>query len=234
MDQNQSIMALIPARGGSKGLPRKNILPLAGKPLIAWTIEAALQSNLCDKVIVSTDDEEIAAVARQYGAEVPFLRPPELATDNAKTIDVILHAINHQLSQNRSFDFLLLLQPTSPLRNAGDIRNAVEFFVQKKATAVVSVCESEHSPSWMNTIGPDLSLKDFLKPELQNQNRQQIAKFYRLNGAIYLAKQDFLIRERSFFGKNTYAYIMELERSTDIDRELDFKFAEFLLQQQKG
>jgi N-acylneuraminate cytidylyltransferase/CMP-N,N'-diacetyllegionaminic acid synthase len=234
MDQNQSIMALIPARGGSKGLPRKNILPLAGKPLIAWTIEAALQSNLCDKVIVSTDDEEIAAVARQYGAEVPFLRPPELATDNAKTIDVILHAINHQLSQNRSFDFLLLLQPTSPLRNAGDIRSAAELLFQKKTAAVVSICESEHPPLWMNTIGPDLCLKDFLKPELQNQNRQQLAKFYRLNGAIYLAKQDFLVRERSFFGENTYAYIMEPERSVDIDRELDFKFAEFLIQMQKG
>jgi CMP-N,N'-diacetyllegionaminic acid synthase len=234
MYNGKTILALIPARGGSKGLPRKNILPLAGKPLIAWSIEAALHSDICDQALVTTDDEEIASIALQYGATVPFLRPPELASDDARAIDVILHAMDYERMNDRVYDLLLLLQPTSPLRNGEDIRHAVELYFQKKATAIVSVCESEHSPLWMNTIGPDLCLKDFLADELQNKNRQQLAEFYRLNGAIYLADWDFLIRERSFFGENTFAYIMDRERSTDIDRELDFKFAEFILQQSKG
>jgi N-acylneuraminate cytidylyltransferase/CMP-N,N'-diacetyllegionaminic acid synthase len=229
MYHNQSILALIPVRGGSKGLPGKNILPLAGKPMIAWTIDAALQSGLCDEVMVSTDDEMIAKVSRQYGAAVPFMRPPELATDDAITIDVIIHAMDWEKKQGRSFDNLLLLQATSPLRNAEDIRKAAALMEQKGASAVVSVCESEHSPLWVNTIGPDLCMKDFLAGEHHNKNRQQLGKYYRLNGAIYLARWDFLMDRRSFFGENTYAYIMEQERSTDIDRELDLKFAEFLI-----
>jgi N-acylneuraminate cytidylyltransferase/CMP-N,N'-diacetyllegionaminic acid synthase len=229
MYHDQSVLALIPARGGSKGLPGKNIRPLAGKPLITWTIEAALQSRLCDQVMVSADDEKIAAVARQYGAAVPFMRPPELAADEASSMDVIIHAMNWQNEHGQSFDWLLLLQPTSPLRSFEDIRKAAELLTKKRAAAVVSVCESEHSPLWMNIIGPDLNMRDFLAGEHQNKNRQQLGKYYRLNGAIYLARWDFLMERRSFFSENTYAYIMEPERSADIDRELDFKFAEFLI-----
>lgn len=231
---DQTVLALIPARGGSKGLPGKNILPLAGKPLIAWTIEAAIQSGLCDEVMVSTDDEEIAEVSMAYGAAVPFMRPPELATDDATTMDVIIHAMEWQKKQGKVYDLLLLLQATSPLRHAEDIREAARLFRQKNATAVVSVCESEHSPLWTHTIGNDLSMKDFLAGELQNKNRQQLGKFYRLNGAIYLARWDFLKARRSFFSENTYAYIMDQERSADIDKELDLKFAEFLIQWQKN
>lgn len=234
MHNGKSVLALIPARGGSKGLPKKNILPLAGKPLIAWSIEQALQSNVFDKIIVSTDNEEIASVAEEYGATVPFMRPPELATDNAKGIDVVLHAIDWHMKKGEFYDLLLLLQPTSPLRSAVDIRQAVELYLDKNADAVVSVCESEHSPLWMNTIGPDLSMKDFLSAVNQNKNRQELGKYYRLNGAVYLAAWAYLKQQRSFFGKNTFAYIMPPERSVDIDHEMDYKFAEFLLQQQKG
>ncbi len=234
MFKNNTILALIPARGGSKGLPGKNILPLDGKPLIAWSIEQALQSNMCDKIVVSTDDEEIAKTARQYGAEVPFLRLRELAADHAKGIDVVLHAMDWHTKQGELFDLLLLLQPTSPLRDAVDIRKAAELFTQKNAEAVVSVCESEHSPLWMNTIGPDLCMKDFLAAAAQNKNRQELNKYYRLNGAIYMGRWDFLEQNQSFFSENTFAYIMPPERSIDIDRELDFRFAEFLLTLMKG
>lgn len=221
-------MALIPARGGSKGLPRKNIRILGGKPLIAWTIEEALKSDCFAEVAVSTDDQEIAAVARDYGARVPFLRPGELATDETRGIEVVLHAMDWYEENERAFDLLMLLQPTSPLRTTEDIRAALGVFTLKQAEAVVSVCPCEYPPVWANTIGPDLCMKDFIKKEAL-QNRQKLGIFYRLNGAIYLAGWDFLRRNRGFFGERTYAYIMPAERSVDIDAELDLKFAEFLL-----
>lgn len=229
MYNGKTILALIPARGGSKGVPRKNIRPLLDKPLIAYTIEAALKANFIDKIIVSTDDLEIADVSKKYGAEVPFLRPDELASDNAKGIDVILHAMNWMKKNYNLFDLILLLQPTSPLRKAEDIENALNIFLKKKAGAVVSVCEAEHSPLWMNTIGDDLCMKDFLKKDVLNRNRQELSKYYRINGAIYIAEWNYLKQNKGFFGDKTYAYIMPKERSVDIDTELDFKFAELLM-----
>ncbi|MCL6589522.1 MAG: acylneuraminate cytidylyltransferase family protein [Firmicutes bacterium] len=231
MEKDKTILGIIPARGGSKGLPRKNLRDLAGKPLIAWTIETALKSGCFDRLIVNTDDPEIASVGAQYGAEIPFLRPAELASDQAKGIEVVLHTINWYENRGEFFEILTLLQPTSPLRNASDIREALRLFTAKKAQSVVSVCESEHSPLWMNTIGPDLSMKDFLAKDIANTNRQGLQTYYRLNGAIYIARWDYLKENRSFFGENTYAYIMPQERSIDIDSELDLKLAGFLLNQ---
>lgn len=222
-------MGLIPARGGSKGLQGKNILPLSGKPLIAWTIEQSLTSKYLDRVVVSTDAEEIAAVARSYGAEVPFVRPPELSTDQAKAIDVILHAIEYFSVRGESYDLVMLLQPTSPLRAVQDIDNAVELLFSKEAQSVVSVCEAEHHPYGMNMLPPDGSLEDFLKSEANNSNRQELPVFFRINGAIYLAYIAYLQAQKSFVGKDTFAYIMPRERSVDIDSIFDFKFAEFLL-----
>lgn len=229
MYNGQTILALIPARGGSKGVPRKNLRCLAGKPLIVYTIEAALQANFIDRIIVSTDDLEIANISKKYGAEVPFIRPEVLATDGAKGIDVVLHAMQWLEDHNEKFDLLMLLQPTSPLRDSEDIENALGLFMRKNADAVVSVCEVEHSPLWMNTLREDLCMKDFIDKEVLNKNRQQLEIYYRLNGAIYLAKWDFIKQYKSFYGDKTYAYIMPREKSVDIDSEFDLQFAEFLM-----
>lgn len=229
----KKILGIIPARGGSKGVPRKNIKLLAGKPLIVWTIEEAQKSGVIDKLIVSTDDEEIAEVAREYGAEVPFMRPPELATDEAKGIDVVLHAMNWYEEKGENFDLVILLQPTSPLRKAEDILGALKTFIEKKAGAVVSVCECEHSPLWMNTLGEDLRMNDFLPKEAFNKNRQELKKFYRLNGAVYVAEWEYLRGHKGFFGEDTFAYIMTNEKSIDIDKIIDFKIAEAILNKYK-
>jgi len=233
MHKNKTILGLIPARGGSKGLPRKNIKTLLDKPLIAWTIEQALASKYLDRVIVSTDDEEIAEVSKEYGAEVPFLRPEELATDEAKGIDVVLYAIDWMERNDKPYDLLMLLQPTSPLRTSNDIDKAIELLFQKNAQAIVSVCEVDHHPYWSNTLPDDGCMKDFIKPEVTNKNRQELPIFYRLNGAIYLAYSDYLKEKRSFLGKDTFAYIMPQRRSVDIDNEVDFKLAGIVIRENK-
>ncbi|HEX3043166.1 MAG TPA: acylneuraminate cytidylyltransferase family protein [Bacillota bacterium] len=231
MDKAKTILGIIPARGGSKGLPRKNLRDLAGKPLIAWTIETALKSECFSWIIVNTDDPTIATVGEKYGAQIPFLRPAELATDQAKSMDVILHTIKWYESQGECFDLVTLLQPTSPLRNVLDIQEAFKLFAEKNAKSVVSVCECEHTPQWMNTIGPDLSMKGFLAKEIANTNRQGLKTYYRLNGAVYIAQWNYLKETGSFFGEDTYAYIMPQERSIDIDSELDLKLAELIINQ---
>lgn len=230
MYKEKSILGLIPARGRSKGLPRKNKRLLLGKPLIAWTIEQALASKYLDRVVVSTDDEEIVEISKKYGAEAPFMRPKKLATDDAKGIDVVLHTINWvEENNNKHYDLLMLLQPTSPLRTSKDIDKAVELLFSKKAQAIVSVCETEHHPYWSNTLPEDGCMKDFIRAEIKNKNRQELLVFYRSNGAIYLAYWSYLKQQRSFLDKETFAYIMPEERSIDIDNQIDFKLAEILM-----
>lgn len=226
--KDNTILGLIPARGGSKGLPGKNIRPLSGKPLIAWTIEQALTSNNIDRVIVSTDSRDIADVARVHGVDTPFLRPDELATDKAEMIDVILHVLESLKEDGFSYDSVMLLQPTSPLRTALDIDSVIELLNKKGAKAVVSVCEAEHHPYWSNTLPPDGCMKDFLARDAR-KNRQELPIVYRLNGAIFFAHTDYLKAHGEFIGDETYAYIMPRERSVDIDSELDFRFAELLM-----
>ena len=228
MYKEKSIFGLIPARSGSKGLPGKNVKPLLGKPLIAWTIKQAMASKYLDGVIVSTNDKEIAGISKRYGAEVPFMRPKELATDEAKSSDVILHAINWTEENDKPYDLVMLLQPTSPLRIKEDIDKAIELLFEKRADAIVSVCEMEHHPYWSNVLPEDGCMKDFIKPEAARR-RQELPAFYRLNGAIYLSYCNYLKQEKSFFGDKTFAYIMPRERSIDIDEELDFIVAEILL-----
>lgn len=229
MYEGKKILGLIGARGGSKGLPGKNIRPLSGKPLIAWSIDAALASRYIDRVVVSTDDEEIASVSRACGGDVPFLRPADLATDAAKSIDFVLHALGDLEKEGAVYDFLMLLQPTSPLRTVQDIDLSVELLFSKKAEAVVSVCEAEHHPFLSNVLPPDGSMKDFLRPETANMNRQQLPPYYRLNGAIYLVSVPYLIANRDFIGSGAYAYVMPVERSIDIDTAFDFSLAECLV-----
>ena len=229
MHNGKRILAIIPARGGSKGLPGKNIRELAGKPLIAWSIEAARQSRFVDEVIVSTDCEKTAQIAKLWGGHVPFIRPAELATDSAKGIDVILHALSWRQTIAPPVDLVLLLQPTSPLRTAEDIDLAVDLFSTRQAKVIVSVCPVDHHPWWSNTLPEDNSMRDFLRPEAVNTNRQELPAFYRLNGAIYLADVAFLQETQSFMTSETYASVMPAERSVDIDTLLDFRMAEFML-----
>ncbi len=231
MYKGKNILGLIPARGGSKGLPRKNIRPLLGKPLITWTIEQALASKYLDRVVVTTDDKEIAEVSKKYGAEVPFMRPKELAEDNTKGIDVVLHALNwlKENDKQKQYDLIMLLQPTSPLRKSEDIDKAIELLFLKEEKSIVSVCEVDHHPLWANTLPEDGCMKDFIRQEIMNKNRQELPVFYRLNGAIYLAYCNYIKKQKSFFGEKTFAYIMPKERSVDIDDKIDLKLAEILI-----
>ncbi len=228
--RGKKILGIIPARGGSKELPRKNVLPLLGKPLIAWTVEQAKRSKYIDKVIVSTDDKEIAVISKKYGAEIPFFRPKELAEDDSKVIDAILLIIEWIKQNGMYYDLIILLQPTSPLRTPEDIDNSIKLLFSKNAQAVVSVCEVEHHPHLTNTLPEDGSMENFLVPEFANKNRQKLPVFYRLNGAVYLAYLDYLLAKKGFFGDGTYAYLMERKKSIDIDNDIDFKYVEFLLQ----
>lgn len=222
-----SILAIIPARGGSKRLPRKNILDLNGKPLIAYTIEAALKSNFITKTIVSSDDDEILNIAQKYGSKI-IKRPDYLATDTATSFDVIEHTI---LNQNEKYDYIILLQATSPLRDAKHIDEAIELLKSKNADAVVSVCEMDHSPLWSNTLNETLSMKGFLKDEVLNKRSQDLKKYYRLNGAIYICKTEKLLEEKSFFlNDNIFAYVMDRKSSIDIDTELDFLIAKTIIE----
>lgn len=231
MYNNKKILGLITARGGSKRVPKKNSRALCGRPLIAWTIDEAEKSAFIDRLIVSTDDEEIADVARDYGAEVPFLRPSALAADGTSTIEVILHVLNRVQGNDRPYDLLVLLQPTSPLRTWKDIDAAIELLFSKNAKSVVSVCEVDHHPYWANMLPDDGCMKDFLRPEWKDKDSRELPCFYRLNGAVFVVYADYIRKYRSFFGKETFAYIMPQERSVDIDSHIDFLFAEALLKQ---
>ena len=225
MYQDKMYLAIIPARGGSKRLPRKNILDLCGKPLIEWSIEAGLDSKYINKVIVSSDDEEILDLATKCGVEA-LHRPDSLASDTATTLDAIRHAIEN----NEKYAYVVLLQPTSPLRNANHIDEAIRLLEEKKADAIVSVCEMEHSPLWSNALDDTLSMEGFLKDEVLNKRSQDLETYFRLNGAIYICKTEKLLEEKSFFlKKNIYAYVMDKSTSIDIDTVFDFKMASFMM-----
>lgn len=219
-------IALIPARGGSKGLPKKNILELCGKPLIAHTILAAQRANCFTDIIVSTDCPEIAEVSLKYGASVPFLRRQELSTDEASAIDVYIDAIE-QLEKNGGeiIESLCVLQPTSPLRVAEDITRSLEIFILNNADSVVSVTECKPK-SWICSITDDGKL---FAPNLsQVSNRQAEARSFIPNGAVYILKKELLYK-RTYYSDKTYAYKMPKSRSVDIDDYMDFQFAELHL-----
>ena len=225
------MMGLITARGGSRGLPGKNILSFCGKPLIAYTIEAALQSGCFKTVMVSTDSREIADVCLKCGAEVPFLRPAHLAADDAKSRDVVLHALDF-MEQKSPVESVCLLQPTSPLRSAEDIERAVAIFRKNSADSVISVTEYSHPIQWAVSVSEDgkISEPSGLKPS----RRQDQSVCYHPNGAIYIFNAEFIRRSEGYIGKNTYALIMPPERSVDIDIPFDFMLAEFLFTRMRG
>ena len=177
-------LAIIPARGWSKRLPKKNILELHEKPLIAYTIESALKSKYINKVVVSSDDDETLEISKSFGAEF-IKRPGELASDTATTFDAIKHTIDNL----EEYEYVVLLQPTSPLRNEKHIDEAIEFLEEKQADAIVSVCEMDHSPLWSNTLPKDGNMNNFLRDEVLNKRSQDLEKYYRLNGAVYICKK---------------------------------------------
>ena len=224
-----SVLAIIPARGGSKGILQKNVKLLAGKPLITWTIEAAKKAKYIDRVIVSTDDEKISDIAKQHGAEVPFLRPAELSKDEATTVDTVLHAIN----QLPGYDWLLLLQPTSPLRTASDIDSFFNFCQNHKANSTASICKVNKHPYWMYTRNDSYELQSFVKESIGITRRQDLPSAYSLNGALYLVKVDWFLKHKSFINEETKGYLMSPEKSVDIDSIEDWNWAEYLINQKK-
>lgn len=231
MIKDKKILAIVPARGGSKRLPGKNILDLAQKPLIAWTIEAAQASNYIDRVILSSDDAEIIKVAEAFGCDVPFVRPKELAQDTTRSIDVVTHALK---SLKEQYDYVILLQPTSPLRTAEDIDKGIALCVEKEATSVIGVCEMEHSPLWANTLDETMSMENFLDEKYNNSRSQDLPTYYRINGAFYMSRVASVLQEETFFvKKNIYATLMSQEHSVDIDTKLDFIIANAILKERK-
>lgn len=230
---NPRILGLITARGGSKGLPRKNVLPLAGKPLVAWTIEAALASGVLDRVLMSTEDQEIASISREWGTEVPFMRPAELAQDNSDQNLTVFHALDW-LAEQESYrpTHVLLLQPTSPLRTAQDICEAVHIAVDRHAPAVISVFETNHHPYLIKQITDDKLLVDFLTPPSHYIRRQDLTQAYAYNGAIFLSRTELLRCERPFEPAGSVPYIMPPERSVEVDTAWDLKLVDSIIKAQ--
>lgn len=224
------IIGIIPARGGSKGVPRKNIKLLNGIPLILFTIKPALNCKVITDVVVTTDDEEIRKIAQENGAKAPFLRPKELATDNALAVPTIKHALlEMEKIENKKYDYVVMLQPTAPLRTREDIENALKLLIEKGADGIISVVEvGNYHPMKMKKFEGE-RLIDYEKPPVENPPRQILPKVYIVNGAIYATKRDVFVEKETFKGDYCLGYIMPPERSVNIDNEIDFKVAEYLL-----
>ena len=219
------MLAIIPARGGSKGLPGKNIRELNGKPLIAYTIEAALNSKKITKIIVSTDDNEIAEVCRKY-VDIPFMRPVELAQDDSLIVDTYIYTVekaNRVFGEN--YDSVVALLPTCPFRTAEDIDNAIGIFEEKDADSVISFYEATHPVQWYKTLDKDGVLRAVMSEGNRLANRQEEERAYLPNGAIYVFNLDNTLRKNTYYTDKTYPYIMPIERSVDIDYLSDFEYA---------
>lgn len=226
-------LAIIPARSGSKGVIDKNIKDLNGKPLMGYSIEAAINSDCFDEVMVSTDSKEYAEIAVACGAKVPFLRSLENSSEHAASWDVVREVLGRYQEQGIQFDMVTLLQPTSPLRMADDIIGAYELYKEKRASSVVSVCEMEISPLLCNRLQADNSMEGFISQEIKGRRRQDFPRYYRLNGSIYMCRVDYSSDARfELYGKGSYAYIMSQEKSVDIDTEYDFFLASQILRYQ--
>lgn len=221
------MIAIIPARGGSKGLPGKNILPLCGKPMIAYSIEAAKQSKYIDHVIVSTDDQKIADIALEYGAEVPFLRPDILASDTAQAVDNYIYTIERLSKEwNTRIEEFVVLQPTSPLRIAEDIDGAIEMFIEKRADSVISYTPEAHPVRWHKYLDENNAFVEIFDTTIAN--RQDLKTSYYPNGAVYVFRFS-IIKERRYYTDKSYAFVMPRSRSVDIDYKGDLDYVEFLM-----
>ena len=224
------VLALIPARAGSERLPGKNIRLLSGLPMISWSIEAAKGSQFVDDVVVSTDDRQIEEIARAAGAEVPFTRPKYLAESTSSMIDVALHALNELEKLGRVYDYVILMQPTSPMRKSKHINEAIELLLEKSANGVISVTKTDHPEEWAREISSDLRMDQFTGPDFCKRS-QDFPVRYRVNGAIYLLRSAYLRKEKTFFLKsNCVALLMNPEESIDVDSWLQFRVAQMLLE----
>lgn len=229
MFSGHRIVCVIPARGGSKGVPRKNIKPLEGKPLIVHTIEQALKSRYIDRTIVSTEDEEIAGISLSCGAEVPFKRPQELSSDNAGTLDVLLHSIRWLEEKDKyGFDILVLLHTTAPLREVRDIDACIELMIETRADNVFSVTAAHRNP-YFNMVELGLDGKVRLSKQGSYESRQSAPPVYDMNSSIYVWWKEVLKREKKIFLDESRIYVMPKERSIDIDDDFDFRIAEFVI-----
>ena len=219
------------ARGGSKGVPGKNIKLLNGKPLIYYTIKSVQEAGIYDRFILSTDSPEIAEVAKGYGVEVPFMRPAELAGDTAQARDAIAHALHWLEARGETYDYVQYLFPTAPMRTSSDLLAGIDTLVKRQADMVISVCKTDHPAQWMNELPADLSLNNFVRPEFRNRNNQSLPPTYRVNGSLYVGKWDIFYNKMDWLEQNTVAHIMPRKRSIDIDNPLDFKLAELLMKE---
>ena len=226
MIAGKRVLAVIPARGGSKGVPGKNIRALAGRPLIAWTIAAAKHAPELDRVIISSDDADIIETAKAWGGKAPFTRPAELARDDTPGIAPVLHALD---ALPESYDYVVLLQPTSPLRTGADISAALALCLEQNAPACVSVSAPQHAPWWMFRLDESRRMHSLFPKDALPTRRQDMPEVYALNGAIYVAEVNWLRKSKAFLTPETVAYVMPRERSLDIDTELDFVMAEALV-----
>lgn len=222
MIAGKRVLAIIPARAGSKRVKNKNIRELAGTPLIGWTLKDLNKSRYIDHSYVSTDSVEIQEIAKKYGVDCEPLRPSELATDTATTIDLVLHVLN---KIHTDYQIIVLLQPTSPFRKIEDVDSAIKQLIEREANSIASVCELDVHPSWTVKLDESLDMKELVH-NLKQKRSQDLEKFYKLNGAIYVAKKEELFRENSFYmSVGTIAYIMKKNDSIDIDTEEDFLIA---------
>jgi len=228
--EGRKVLGLVVARGGSKGLPGKNVRDLCGKPLIAWTIDAARAARCLDAVVVSTDDKATAELASRHGAEAPFIRPAALASDTASSVDVVEHAIDFLAAAGRTFDIVVLLEPTSPLREPGDIDGAVARLVKSGAGSIVSVCRTETThPAFMYRLGAGAHLTPFLDRQPNGLRRQELEPVYFLEGTIYASRVNVLKERRSFYHDDTIAYEVPKWKSIEIDDLEDFLMVEAIV-----
>ena len=224
MTKTGKILAIIPARGGSKRIKNKNFVDFCGKPLISWTIDAA-KLSVVDEIVVSSDDRRILEIAERSGV-LALRRPDHLASDDSSTVDVLLHALE---TIEGSFDYVLLLQPTSPLRNENHINKAISTLISKHADGLISVTKTSHSPLWANTLPIDGDMSLFLSENVLGKRSQDLPQYYCLNGAIFICRTACLINQRTFFLKsNVFAFEMERSVSVDIDDEDDLDYARFV------
>jgi len=228
--KNKKVLGLIPARGASKRLARKNLRLINGKPLIYWSIAEAQESKYIDSVVVSTEDIEIKQHSCNQGVDCVIDRPSSLAQDESRSVDVVVHAVDVLANLGKKYDYVMLLQPTSPLRTSKHIDSALELMWAKNATVVVSVCETEHPIGWMGYLSKDLMMDEFLDNLTADQSNDDGRASYQINGAIYLIETSTLIKQKTLFPTTgAFAYIMKRSDSIDIDTELDLHFAECLM-----
>lgn len=231
MYKNKTFLAIIPARGGSKGLPKKNIKDLCGKPLIAWSIESGLQSKYIDEVMVTTDSQEIAEISKKYGANVPFLRPDELASDTATSFDAIKHTIEFYKNElKKDFDYVVLLEPTSPLRSVKDVDGAIEKLLDSSADAIVGICKTEgQNPAFLVNKNEDDFISGYNNIDMKVLRRQDIKDVYFFEGSVYISKTDILLEKETFYHENTLGYEFPKYKSLEIDDMDDFIMIESIM-----